>query len=724
MPRNIWKCGTFRRFLTSRLTTKYIRPLTLWIGLIAVQSITHAAQAQDKNDSSDIDTIIVTTKGRGTPLSQTPASITQITTETIEETNALRIGEILANAPGTFFAGLNGPREIPQIRQPLAFDNRTLFLEDGVPLQSSIFFDQSALAYSIALASPGAIEVLRGPGTALYGSDAFAGIVHVRSKAAPEIFEGALRARYGQFGLYDVVGEIGAPISERQKFRLTAATSGERGFRDETAFNRAQIIANHSFEEDDFSVDSRFTFTRYETEAATSISFDDFLDGSRASGLSALVDPEAAKEIGLYTRAQSKLSWRVNDTITLEATPYYRRQDISSTATFQPATVPRTDALVETFGFLPRLFWDHHKDANTILGLDIESTDFSRFTFQDAPDTVVFGSLFVQGVQFDYDVDFLGISPYIQHQQKFGPLTLNVGLRYDNLRYDFDNNLIEVPGDARFQVGDRLDRFDAFSPKAGLVWDINQNHSFFARYARGFRIPRESDLYELEEGQAEFSLEPETIDSGEIGWRIFGDTQGQLKGAATQVSGGFLELVGYWSVSRDGVITDVQTAAGNISINAGSSRFRGIELSGRANLGYGFSIDGNFSFQDFRFIRRSADGPDPFDGNLISEAPRTLGQIALGWTPPTYDRVNLNIRLRHIGRWALNDANSLFTDNEFILSGFAKWDITPSVTIDLRLENITNTLYPVFADAPFFAPNGRARPANPRTISGGVKFSF
>lgn len=668
------------------------------------------------NAADDIDTIIVTSDGRDQEIQDTSIAISRLSADLIEATNAIRIGDILSSAPGTFLSGLNGPREIVQIRQPLAFDNRTLFLEDGVPLQSSIFFDQSALAYSIALASPGSIEVLRGPGTALYGSDAFAGIVHARSKPAPDELSGLVRARFGQFGLFDLVGDIGAPISDTQKVRVTVAFSGEEGFRDETEFNRAQIIANHELELQAFSAHSSFTFTRYETEAATSIPFDDFLEGSRASGLSPLVDPEAAEELGIYARAQTRLSFELSDKIRLEATPYYRRQDIASTATFQPATVPRTEALVETFGALPRLYWDHNEKANTVFGVDLESTDFSRFTFQNAPDTVVFGSLFRQGVQFDYDVDFLGVSPYLQHSHTIGPFTANLGLRYDRLRYDFENALEEIPGDARLQVADRVDRFDAFSPKAGLIWNINTNHNLFARYARGFRVPRESDLYELEEGQAEFTLEPEIIDSGEIGWRFFAD-----ESAAFDF---FLELVGYWSVSRDGVITDVQTAAGNISINAGSSQFRGIELAGKADLGNGFFIDGNFSFQDFRFLQRSADGPDPFDGNLISEAPRTLGQIALTWTPPSYSQLTLSGRLRHIGRWALNDANTLFTDNEFILSAFLNWEFKPGFSINLRAENITDTLYPVFADAPSFAPNGRARPGGPQSFSGGLKFKF
>jgi len=488
----------------------------------------------------------------------------------------------------------------------------------------------------------------------------------VRSKEAPKNAEASLRARYGQFGLYDIAADVGGPISPNQSLRITAAFSGEEGFREETAFNRTQFIGKHTFDGENFSTDSSFVFTRYETEAATAIPFPDFLEGSRASGLSPLVNPEAAEEIGLYARAQSRLSWKVNENLSFDVTPYYRRQDVASTATFQPATVPRTEALVETFGLIPRAFWDHGDDANTTIGFDVELTDFDRFTFQDAPDTIVFGDLFLQGVQFDYAVGYQGLSPYIQHERTLGSFQINLGLRYDNLRYDFDNALEEIPGDARFQATNRVDRFEAVSPKAGIVWNLPNEHRLFARYARGFRIPRESDLYELEAGQAEFELEPEKLDSGEAGWRY---------SRATSTGQFFVELTGYWAVSRDGILTDVQTAAGNISINAGSSRFRGIELTAQTDLDYGFSVDANFTFQDFRFRRR-------------------------------------------------NDANASFTDNEFILSVFSNLQATDRISINIRLENITNTLYPVFADAPRFAPAGRARPGAPRTVSGGIRVAF
>jgi len=676
------------------------------------------AGLSESPEYTSLDPVVVT--GRPSGAQENAVSVFVVDGEEIERMNALRIGDVLSSVPGAFFSGLNGPRETPQIRSTLAFDNRTLFIEDGVPLQSSVFYDQSALGYSAALASPGSIEVLRGPGTALYGSDAFTGVIVSNTQAA-QIGEwtGNLRARGGEYGLYDLAASVNAPIGQHQAWRVTGATAGEQGFRDQTAFQRSHAIIRHSAVLGAWSIDSLATFTESSTESATSIPLQDFEAGEiSGSGLDPQVDSGEAEEEADYARIQSKITY---NTVTalgqtqFELTSYLRSQEVASTLTFQPATTPRETADVDTFGLLPRVYLDHADGSMTIVGADLEFTDFDLLLEQSRPDAVVFGDLFRQGVQFDYNVGFNAYSPYLQHQRFLivDQLTLTLGLRYDWLRYDFDNNLQEIAGDARLQVEDRVDSFSALSPKARLLWNVSDTQQLFFRYARGFRAPRASELYELEAGQAEFTLEPEIADSIEIGWRAHW-LDGQL----------FTEIIGYRQVTRDGIITDVQTAAGNISVNAGERRFSGIELALQAYLPYGFDAQLVWAWQDFEYRQFGAEPGSEFDGNKIEEAPEALGQLTINWTPEYYDRVRLSSRLRYLGSWQLNPANTLSTDEEFIWTLLGDWRITDNFIAEFRIENVTDNHYAVFADAPSFAPAGRVRPGQPRTLSGGVKLLF
>ncbi|MEM9738317.1 MAG: TonB-dependent receptor, partial [Pseudomonadota bacterium] len=86
--------------------------------------------------------------------------------------------------------------------------------------------------------------------------------------------------------------------------------------------------------------------------------------------------------------------------------------------------------------------------------------------------------------------------------------------------------------------------------------------------------------------------------------------------------------------------------------------------------------------------------------------------------------VTLTGRLRHIGSWPLNDANTAFTDDEQIFTAQGEWRLNQHLTAEIRLENVTDEVYAVFADAPGFAPDGRARPGAPRTLSAGVRVRY
>jgi outer membrane receptor protein involved in Fe transport len=80
--------------------------------------------------------------------------------------------------PGVAVGVTNGEGHTTAIRQPFTTSPVYLFLEDGIPTRSTGFFNHNAL-YEIDIPQAGGIEVVRGPGSALYGSDAVAGVINV-----------------------------------------------------------------------------------------------------------------------------------------------------------------------------------------------------------------------------------------------------------------------------------------------------------------------------------------------------------------------------------------------------------------------------------------------------------------------------------------------------------------------------------------------------------------
>ena len=90
--------------------------------------------------------------------------------------------EVMGRVPGVWVSAAGGEGHTTAIRQPETTKPMYLFLEDGVPTRSTGFFNHNAL-YEVNVPQAERIEVLKGPGTALYGSDAIGGVINVETRA-------------------------------------------------------------------------------------------------------------------------------------------------------------------------------------------------------------------------------------------------------------------------------------------------------------------------------------------------------------------------------------------------------------------------------------------------------------------------------------------------------------------------------------------------------------
>jgi len=112
------------------------------------------------------------------------ATIDVLDGSSIREVRAAHPSGIMQRLPGVHATQLSGEGLSMAIRQPITTKPMYLYLEDGVPTRSTGFFNHNAL-YEVNLPQSGGLEVLKGPGTALYGSDAIGGVVNVLTRAAP-----------------------------------------------------------------------------------------------------------------------------------------------------------------------------------------------------------------------------------------------------------------------------------------------------------------------------------------------------------------------------------------------------------------------------------------------------------------------------------------------------------------------------------------------------------
>jgi iron complex outermembrane receptor protein len=154
------------------------------LGMILTWPVSiNALENEFESTFGDVETVSIAT-GREQPIQTSPAIASVITAEDIRQTGARNLEDILKQVPG-FHIG----ESIFQLDPVLAvrgftsaFNQATLIMLDGVPQTQLFFGDRRITLGTIPLDMIDRVEIIRGPGSALYGADAFSAVVNVITK--------------------------------------------------------------------------------------------------------------------------------------------------------------------------------------------------------------------------------------------------------------------------------------------------------------------------------------------------------------------------------------------------------------------------------------------------------------------------------------------------------------------------------------------------------------
>jgi outer membrane receptor protein involved in Fe transport len=176
------------------------------LGLLVLASIgTAFAQTAEEDDLAlaygDKSTISIAT-GSKQPITKAPSTATVITAEDIKAMGATDLDQVMETVPGVhvsrtanfYFStyeirGIVGNPTNPQV----------LMLQNGIPMNTLYRGDKGQLWAGLPLENIARIEVIRGPGSALYGADAFAGVINIITKTAADTKGTEFGARDGSF---------------------------------------------------------------------------------------------------------------------------------------------------------------------------------------------------------------------------------------------------------------------------------------------------------------------------------------------------------------------------------------------------------------------------------------------------------------------------------------------------------------------------------------------
>jgi iron complex outermembrane recepter protein len=155
-------------------------------------------------------------------LVEAPASIFVITSEDIRRSGATSVGDALRLAPNLMVIRGDASQFVASARGGLAGTaNKMLVLVDGrtiySPLFSGVFWD----AQDLVLADIDRIEVISGPGSTLWGTNAVNGVINILTKPAAQT-QGTLGVAYGGTDERGATVRVGAPLARDGAYRVYA----------------------------------------------------------------------------------------------------------------------------------------------------------------------------------------------------------------------------------------------------------------------------------------------------------------------------------------------------------------------------------------------------------------------------------------------------------------------------------------------------------------------
>jgi vitamin B12 transporter len=169
---------------------------------IASTILCTSARADDSSAPVDLPPMVIGATRLPTPESQLGTSVTVITSEEIERKQLRTLPEILQDVPGLNVVQTGSPGGTASLFMRGTNANHTKVLLDGIDVSDPISTDGS-FDFSQLLASDiERIEVLRGPQSGLYGSEAIGGVINIitkRGKGPPKVTGGVEGGSFGTF---------------------------------------------------------------------------------------------------------------------------------------------------------------------------------------------------------------------------------------------------------------------------------------------------------------------------------------------------------------------------------------------------------------------------------------------------------------------------------------------------------------------------------------------
>lgn len=601
-----------------------------------------SAAAFDATEAARLDQVVVSASAIEQSLRDAPAAITVITREELQMRPVRDVLDAIREVPGVSLRGVGFTRRGIQIRG--LNPGQTLYLIDGRRVSNSadvIAHADFELSW-IPIEAIERIEVVRGPLSSLYGSEALGGVVNIITRPVGEAWGGSVRMQ----------GGTPVDASGGDEFQIGAYGSGRAGERFGLRMHAESQYRGNTPVADDPEISD--------------------IEGRRLHNVGATLAWYLGERQRLELMAgggEETRSRRTRGTGPLANTAYGFYDDISRRMGDLRYTAGLGAGELQVGAYQARLKRENRRE----LTAPSEPTSL-RDDILDAGYNVGIGA-----------GQTLLVGAELRRERLDDAGFTRTGEASANRRALFVQDQIRLADSLIFTLGGRWDRHEDFgthfTPRAYLNWHLGRRLTVRGGYGEGFKAPTLKQLspeFETVGGGGRFriggnpGLRPETSRNREIGLLFEGD---RLRLETTVFQNDAIDLIETACVANCGAFG----AERREYVNVARARILGVESGIGADLAHGFGLGLSHTWLD---------AEDRSTGQALVHRPRHAIQPRLDWRGELWA---LQLRAQYTGRQETSVGPGRLT-----LPAYTLWHLNLSraigetVTLRAGLENLTD----------------------------------
>ncbi|UTW62326.1 TonB-dependent receptor [bacterium SCSIO 12741] len=647
-----------------------------------------------------------------------PIAISSISAKTIDDNKPTSIDQVLNQTPGVYMVDLGNEQHTMSIRRPIDYGASYLYLEDGVPIRASGVFNHNALL-EINMANVRKVEIIRGPSSSMYGSEAIGGSVNFISKRASLRPTARVQIQGNSIGYKRADFTASNTFKKKLGIRLSGYYADQKdGVISHSDFHKLALSLNTNYRISKSSeIQWNQSFIDYYADMSGSLDSSDFYSKTYSSN-----QTFTNRKVRAYRSTLSlKHYWKDNSKSTV--TGYYRNNSIKQNPSYRvrddykpwiPSGQPGlahgevNENKFSSYGLIAQ----HKKgfdflNSSLVVGSSIDyspnayQAEYIRIHKEDGNYTSFDET---DSLLADYLADLTNFAAYAQLKvEPVKNLQVTGALRYDFFNYSFDNHL---GSNAFTSVLDGQNTFAQLTPKLGLTYNWTKYLGTYANYGRGFVPPQVTELYRGNEVPA---LKPVHYNNYELGgWLTFARQRGKLELSLYQMDG------------INEIISVLQDDGSRIRQNAGKTSHQGIE--------YGLTV---FPIKDLavrfsgtvarhEFVDFKESGTD-FSGNRIPQSPEWIANSQVSYAPSYFPGFRISLEWQHVSPYFMDQANTKTYEgyDVFNLRTGYTWK---GIEVWAHVMNLTDELYATVARANQWGQSYSL--GKPRFFTLGLSYSF